>query len=196
MQITVKGKQLDVGDALRTHVTSALDGIVEKYFNRAIDGSVTLSREAGHLYTADIAITVGQGLVMSAHAQADEPYPAFDLAADKIAKRLRRYKKKLVDLHQRKEAPAETVAKFILESPPEDVDDGIEVPDGEPAVIAEMAWRVETLSVADAVMRLDLSGMPALLFRNAGHGELNMIYRRPDGNIGWVDPKVSSAAAE
>jgi ribosomal subunit interface protein len=191
MQLSVKGKQIDVGDALRLHVETRLNDIVGKYFNNSLDAHVTFSREA-HLFRADITVHAGRGLVLQANGAANEPYPAFDMAAERIARRLRRYKKKLVDLHHENQRLDETVVAnaFVLHGQEHDRE---EETNDNPVVVAEMTTPIELLTVSEAVMRLDLGDLPALMFRNRGHGGLNMIYRRPDGHIGWVDPTENAA---
>lgn len=186
MQLTVKGKQLDVGDALRTHVAESLSGIFDKYFGDPIEATVVLSREA-HLYRAQVSVHVGRGILLQGQAAAEQPYAAYDGAADRVAKRLRRYKRRLRD-HHRSEIEMQRAQHYVLAPESEDgAEDAVEV-DGKPAVIAEMASEVPTLSVSEAVMRLDLADEGAILFRNVAHGGLNMVYRRADGNVGWVDP--------
>jgi ribosomal subunit interface protein len=197
MQVTVKGKQLDVGDALRTHVKDQLATLVGKYFGNPMEATVILSKDA-HLYKADIQVHVGRGILLQSYAQANEPYPAFDEAADKVAKRLRRYKRRLKDHHERQtlaQLPVTSARKYILEADGADLEDfeepaesATEVNGHQPMVVAEMETAIEMLTVSEAVMRMDLAELPALMFRNRAHGGLNMIYRRPDGNIGWVDP--------
>jgi ribosomal subunit interface protein len=189
MQLSVKGKQLDVGDALRTHVDESLSRILDKYFGDALEVTVTLSRDA-HLYRAAISAHVGRGIQLEAHGEANEPYPAFDGAADRLSKRLRRYKRRLRD-HNGKpaEAAALTARQYILagERPEESEEESST--DGQPAVVAEMTTEIPTLTVSEAVMRMDLASLPAMMFRNSAHGGLNMIYQRGDGNIGWLDPR-------
>lgn len=193
MQLTVQGKQIDVGDALRTHVSEKMEEINNKFFNRAVDATVTFSREGhGHgVYRVNISIRVGKNIMVVAEDEAGDPYPAFDSTADRIAKQLRRYKSKLRDHHERMDDDSEaaiTVARDYTIAESADEDDGI--PQGEdPVVIAEMSAKIEKLSVSEAVMRMDLAGLNALLFRNAKHGNLNLVYRRTDGNVGWVDTK-------
>jgi len=153
---------------------------------------VTFSREA-HLFRADITVHAGRGIVLQANAAANEPYPAFDLAAERIARRLRRYKKKIVDLHHESHRAEEAVVAnaFVLHG--QEHHDREEEANDNPVVVAEMTTPIESLTVSEAVMRLDLGDLPALMFRNRGHGGLNMIYRRPDGHIGWVDPAETAA---
>ncbi|MEE8272876.1 MAG: ribosome-associated translation inhibitor RaiA [Alphaproteobacteria bacterium] len=193
MQLTVKGKQLDVGDALRVHVEDSLNAVAEKYFTNPIDATVVFSREA-HLYRADVSVHVGRNIMLQGNAAAEGPYVAFDQAADRVGKRLRRYKRRLKDHHKNGSADKAIPAQaYVLQAEPEELPDHIEEPT-EHVVIAEMTTAVETLTVSEAVMRLDLAGLPALMFRNGAHGGLNMIYRRGDGNIGWVDPQGSPEA--
>jgi ribosomal subunit interface protein len=193
MQLSIKGKQIDVGDALRTHVETQLKEITGKYFNGTLDAHVTFSREA-HLFRADITVHAGRGIVLQANAAANEPYPAFDLAAERIARRLRRYKKKIVDLHhensRNSHEDATVASAFVLHGEEHDRE---EEANDNPVVVAEMTTPIELLTVSEAVMRLDLGDLPALMFRNRGHGGLNMIYRRPDGHIGWIDPAETAA---
>ncbi len=191
MQLSVKGKQLNVGDALRTHVSESLSRILGKYFGDAIEVGVTLSRE-GHLYRAVVAAHVGRGIQLQAQGEADEPYPAFDTAADRLAKRLRRYKRRLRDHHKGTGPASESLPaqQYILAGDAEGQAAEDEI-NGRPAVVAEMATEIPSLTVREAVMRMALAELPALMFRNSSHSGLNMIYRRPDGNIGWIDPRGS-----
>lgn len=200
MEMTVQGKQIDIGDALRTHVKDKLIDIDEKYFNHATDATVTFSRE-GHgsgLFRVNISMRVGKNMFVVTEATENDPYVAFDSASEKAAKRLRRYKRQLRDHHARKEKTPEeeqikaqyyTLAVQGGEAEEQDNEmDGVPVGD-DPAVVAEISTVIETLSVSDAVMRMELSDRCALLFRNAKSNRLNMIYKRNDGNIGWVDPQ-------
>jgi ribosomal subunit interface protein len=187
MQLTVKGKHLDVGEAFRTHAADSMANLFDKYFGDAIEANVVLSREA-HLYRAQISAHIGRGIDMHSQADADTPYAAFDLAAGHLGKRLRRYKRRLRD-HHRSDTPIETGAQYILAGEEGDTEPPAETSNGAPVVVAEMATKIPTLSVGEAVMRLDLQNVPAMMFRNKAHGELNMIYRRADGTIGWVDPR-------
>jgi len=185
MQLSVKGKQIDVGDSLRQYVETQLKEVIGKYFTQPLDAQVTFSRE-GQLFRADIAIHAGRGLVIQANATANEAYPAFDMAAERSAARLRRYKTRLKDHHI--DASDESVMKaqsFVLNALH---DENVEEAPANPVVVAEMTTTIETITVSEAVMRLDLGDLPALMFRNRANGGFNMIYRRADGHIGWVDP--------
>lgn len=190
MQLTVKGKQIDVGDALRTHVADSLNSVVGKYFNNSLEANVVFSRDA-HLFKADIQVHVGRGILLQSASEATEPYPAFDTACEKLGKRLRRYKRRLRDHHGSDAAAEALPARYqVLEAEPEDHSDehAEEANGAAPLVVAEMQTTIDQLSVSEAVMRMELADRPALLFRNRAHGGLNMVYRRADGNVGWVDP--------
>jgi ribosomal subunit interface protein len=201
MQLTVTGKQVDVGDALRTHVEKTLEALLGKYFRTAIEAHAVFTREA-HLIAVDLSLHVGRGMVANSRGTATDYYAAFDAAAERLAKQLRRYKRRLRDYHG-KPRPAgerpEMARSFVL-APLEEEADINEAADigGEsetttdggiaPVVIAEMSAELPQLTVGEAVMRMDLADAPVLLFRNRSHGELNVVYRRGDGNIGWIDP--------
>src|SRR3984893_12350309 len=202
MQLIMTGKQIDIGDALRLHIETSLSSILEKYFKTAIEAHVVVSKEA-HLTTAEVSIHIGRGIVVNAHAAAPEAHPAFDAAAERLAKKLRRYKRRLRDQHAKaREASASTERAMAYVLAP--VTEGTEADDteeeaaedgtgGAPAVIAEMSTELPNLTVGEAVMRMDLADALVLLFRNRSHGELNLVYRRADGNIGWIDPELDPA---
>lgn len=191
MQLTVTGKQMDVGDAFRQHIADKLNHMLEKYFGDAIDVSVTVAREAAG-YRATIAAHVGKHVEMFADGQGHDPYPAFDSAAEHLSKRLRRNKRRLRDHHK---APLESLAApaYVLQPRDEELDEDQEAAES-PPVVAEMTKQISLLTVGEAVMRLDLMQDPALLFKNKAHGGLNMVYRRHDGTIGWIDPQNISQA--
>ena len=185
MQLTVTGKQIDTGTLLRDHVDAGLAAILGKYFKTAIEAHVVFSKEA-HLNRAEVSIHIGRGIVVNASASAAETYAAFDAAAERIAKQMRRYKRRLRDHHaQAREAfeVGERARDYVLAPVAEEGEEG-------PAVIAEMNTDVPSLTVDEAVMRMDLANAPVLMFRNRSHGELNIVYRRLDGNIGWIDPEL------
>ncbi|MCW5774659.1 MAG: ribosome-associated translation inhibitor RaiA [Rhodospirillaceae bacterium] len=193
MQITVTGRHLDVGASLRRHVEDGLGAAVAKYFDRAIEAQVKFDKR-GQFFLSDIAVHVGRGIVAHASAEADDAYLAFSGALEHLAKRLRRHKRRLRDHHnsEGRATKAEKAWQYILAGPGDEEPQEDTPTDGsggaKPLVVAEMEAEIPTLSVDEAVMRLDLGEAPALMFRNAGSGDLNMIYRRSDGHIGWVDP--------
>lgn len=190
MEINVTGRNIKVGAAFSQHVRARLEQAAEKYFFRSTEASVTATKEA-HLYTVVCMIHAGHGLNLQSHGEGGDVYGAFDEAADRIEKQLRRYKRRIKNHHNkglkgRAPAPAQS---YILaaeeESEPAEEE-------GDPAVIAETKTEIRTLSVGDAVMHMDLSGAPAMMFRNSKSGELNVVYRRDDGNIGWIEPDSAS----
>jgi ribosomal subunit interface protein len=190
MQITVSGKQVELSDALRARVADHLDLIAGKYFDHALEAQVTFSR-ARSFFTCDINVHAGRGLTLRGEGEAADAHAAFDDAAEHIAKRLRRYRRR-VNEHARdlahRERP-EAARQYVLRQeddgkPP--VDNGASATYA--TVIAETATEITLLSVGEAVMRMDLADQPVLMFRNSASGELNVVYRRSDGHIGWIDP--------
>jgi ribosomal subunit interface protein len=197
MQLSVSGKQIDVGDALRQHVAEALGGIIGKYFGKAIEAHVVFSREA-HLLRADISVHVHRDLQVKGQADAGDAYLAFDNAAERIAKRIRRYKRRLRDHHPRgRDAETErmTARSYVIAEQDETEVDSLPV-ETEPVIVAEMECEIPSLTVSEAVMRMNLADQPSLVFRNRAHGGLNVVYRRTDGHIGWVDPDLNSGRSK
>jgi ribosomal subunit interface protein len=193
MQLTVTGKQVEIGDALRGHIVSSIDSILAKYFKTAIEAHVVVAKEA-HLIHAEISLHIGRGMVVNASAAIDDAYAAFDAAAERVAKQLRRYKRRLRDHHAKVREPAEPVESVrdaVLAPVAEEAEEAD--PTAAPVVIAEIDTELPRLTVGEAAMRMDLADAPVLLFRNRAHGELNLVYRRADGNIGWVDPVLGPA---
>lgn len=187
MHIQISGQQIDIGDALRVHVVDKLNAGVGKYFDQSLDATVAFSRD-GEGYACTAKVHVFSGLTLFAEARAGDIYASFDQTAERMEKRLRRHKSR-IKAHKGRTAPAEDItAQYTVIDAEADLPDDHAEPPGQSAVIAEAPATVATLRVGDAVMRLDLSGAPVLMFRNAGHGGLNVVYRRPDGHIGWIDP--------
>ena len=195
MKVTIHGHHLDIGDALRTHISDKMSALNEKYFNHAVNATVTMSKDPRSLYKSHISMTIGHDIHVQATASEHEVYATFDQAAEKVAKQLRRYKRKIREHNEQKESAARQQAQeytlgFSVADEQLDQLTDAELDDhSEAIVVAEMTTNIQTLTVSDAVMRLTLSGNNAIMFRNASHGEINMVYRRQDGNIGWVDPK-------
>jgi ribosome hibernation promoting factor len=187
MHLIVKGKQLDVGDALRRHIEDSLAAVFDKYFGDAIDATALIAREA-HSIRAQLSVHVGRGILLQAQGIAEQPYAACDGAIERIAKRLRRYKRRLRD-HHRIDSAGRPAAQYILAGEPDGEDEHDERSLGQPVVIAELATTIPNLTVGEAVMRMDLAELPAMMFQNRAHGGLNVVYRREDGNIGWIDPQ-------
>ena len=186
MDIRVSGHQIDTGAALQSHAEERLTAIVEKYFARALSSQVTLGKAPQGAFRCDIVTHVMQGLILKGHAIAQEAHQALDQAADKIETQLRRYKRRLKDHHgQAALAAREEEAAYTVF----DAADGADEPGDAPVVIAETKVDVPEATVSNAVMMLDLRNTNALLFKNAGTGLHNMVYRRGDGSIGWVEPR-------
>jgi ribosomal subunit interface protein len=205
MELAIHGKQMDVGDALRTHVASKMEDINSKYFNRAIDVNITFSPEGHSFFKSHVSLRVGKDIMVQASAVEPNAYAAFDAAADKVAKQLGRYKRRLRDHHERLEQSPEAeltkardyvlAIKEIEGLSDKDVEEE-DIPQGnDPLIIAEISTHIQKMSVSDAVMRMDLSGQSALLFRNPKNNRLNMVYKRADGNIGWVEPSEENESA-
>ena len=200
MQVQVSGKHVDVGEALRTRVTDEILGSIGKYFDRGGDAEVTVTRE-GHSFRVDCAVQLASGQQLQSHGLGGDAHAAFSTALDKIETRIRRYKRRLKSHSNAATAKQAELASYYVLRAPEDVadDDGAwEEPasqDGAPAgmVIAETDREVKSMTVSMAVMELDLTESQTIVFRNAAHGGLSVVYRRPDGNIGWIDPERTKA---
>ncbi len=199
MSIQIHGHHFDLGEALQNHITDKVEAITDKYFGRMVSVSVNMTKETKSLFKTHISMTIGKDVHVSSTSSEHDVYASFDTAADKVAKQLRRYKRKLKDHHEQMEAAAEMrVPEYTLNVSLHDdqvdhlTDEEIEAQD-EPMIIAEMTTNIQTMSVSDAVMRLNLSGNNAMMFRNSKGGGLNMVYVRQDGNIGWVDPNTAQS---
>lgn len=197
MDIRVSGHQIDTGEALQTYVADRLNAMVDKYFSRALSSQVTFGKGAHGAFTSDIITHVNKGLILKSHGDAQDVHLSFDQAAEKLDKQLRRYKRRVQDRHQQAaHAQAEEEAAYTVFAAPAPWTDPIDSDDNDegaasdaPPVIAETTADIPEASVADAVMMLDLRDTGALLFKNAGTGAHNMVYRRRDGSIGWVEPR-------
>lgn len=194
MQVQVTGKHVDVGDALRSRVSDEITNSIAKYFDRGGGGAdVVVSRE-GSAFKVDCAVTLASGQQLTTQGIGGDAHLAFDAAMAKMSKRIRRYKNRLKDHHPQAVAAkqAENAAYFVIAS--SDTDDDLEEDDdapafGEPIIIAETERPIRSMTVSMAVMDLDLTEAQTIVFRNAAHGGLSVVYRRPDGNIGWIDPE-------
>jgi ribosomal subunit interface protein len=200
MHITVAGKQVATSDALRVHVEDGLTAITGKYFDHALEARVTFRKDAkgsqgGH-FACDINLHAARGLLLRGEGHGPDAHRAFDEAAEHVAKRLRRYRRR-VNEHARGAAPereevAQSAREYVVRTDESDPGEEEAPPihgADHPAVVAEPATEVLHLTVGEATMRLDLSGAPVMVFRNRGAGgSLNVVYRRADGHIGWIDP--------
>lgn len=190
MRYQISGKQLDVGEALQTHVKAELGETVDKYMQRPTDATVVFSRTA-HEYICEITVHLSTGLTASAAARAGEVYAAFEACREKLDKQLRRHKRRLKDHHRERVQPVEfdQAGLYVLAAEEDESDEG-----GDslaPVIVAEMETKVPTISVGEAVMQMELSTKPLLVFRNEKHGGVNVVYRRDDGHVGWIDPRNS-----
>lgn len=190
MKYQISGKQIDIGDSLTAHVKQELDAAVGKYAERPTAAQVVFSRNA-HEFVCETEVHLSTGLTAQASGRAVEIYAAFDQSVERMEKQLRRYKRRLKDHHRDRSNPVEVLgaSSYILAS-----GEGTDVePDSlQPMIIAEMETQVPTISVGEAVMQMELADAPVLVFRNEKTGGVNVVYRRDDGNIGWVDPRATA----
>jgi len=187
MGLRISGKNVDTGESFRTYAETHIGDALAKYFDGGYNGHVIVERE-GSGFRTTAAIHLDTGIVLQAEGTGQDVHQSFDIAAERIAKRLRRYKGKLKDHHRSRGAPT-AAREYVIEAPDEHSETPVE---GDPVVIAEQTTNLETLSVGGAVMAMDLSGQSVVVFRNAAHGGVNVIYRRSDGNIGWIDPALNT----
>ena len=187
MPFRISGKNLDIGEALRERVNTRIVEALGKYFDGGYSGHVTVEKE-GFGFRTECAVHLDSGMTLHTEANAADAYASADQAALSIEKRLRRYKGRLKDRHAARGNGGAVVdaASYVIEAP---TDDTVEESTGfNPVIIAEATTTLKQLSVSEAVLELDLTGAPVVVFRHANHGRVNIVYRRPDGNIGWVDP--------
>ncbi|MEH6664932.1 MAG: ribosome-associated translation inhibitor RaiA [Brevundimonas sp.] len=208
MQIQVSGKHVDVGDALGSRISQELEDGIGKYFERGGENAEVVVSRDGHQFKVDCWVRLASGQTLVTHGFGVDAHAAFSESLDKLEKRVRRYKRRLKDHHagprglspEQQENAAREVAALTVFRDPDTVQDEefgeAGAPGDAPAamVIAESQSEIRTLTVGRAVLELDLSGYPVLLFRNAGHGGISVVYRRPDGNIGWIDPERTVAS--
>ncbi len=188
MRYQISGKQIDIGEALQVHVKEELDTAVKKYAERPTDANVVFSKSANE-YVCEATVHLSTGLTAQARAHDHEIYASFEKCCDKMEKQLRRYKRRLKDHHSARTEPVEQfgAAAYILA--PESDESDSEPEKLEPIIVAEMETKIPSLTVGEAVMQMELAGAPVLVFRNEGKKEVNVVYRRDDGNIGWIDPQ-------
>jgi ribosomal subunit interface protein len=193
MPFRVSGKNIDIGEALRERISGRIAEATAKYFDGGFSGHVTIGKD-GFGFRAECVIHLDSGIVLEAEAMAGDAYASADQVADRIEKRLRRYKRRLKD-HQAARAnggtplPTIEAPSYVIAAPEHDDEETA----FNPVIIAEATTSLKRLSVSEAVMELDLTGAPVVLFRHAGHGRVNLVYRRADGHIGWIDPPLMKA---
>ena len=188
MRYQITGKQIDIGQALQTHVQTEMGEVFEKYAGRPTDANVVFSK-SGHEFVCEAEVHLSTGLTAQAKGHATEIYAAFDSASEKMEKQLRRYKRRLKDHHKERSQPVELsdAGSYILASNSESDE---QEPEGVSSmIVAEMETKIPELSVGEAVMQMEIANAPVLVFRNEGHSGINVVYRRDDGNIGWIDPR-------
>jgi ribosomal subunit interface protein len=190
MRYQISGKQIDIGEALQTHVKTQLEEILGKYAGRPTEAIVVFSK-SGHEYVCESVVHLSTGLTAQARGVATEIYAAFAASGEKMDKQLRRYKRRLKDHHRARSQPVELsdAGSYILASMEETEEPSDQ--DHTPVIVAETETKVPTISVGEAVMQMELSDSQLLVFRNEKHSGVNVVYRRDDGNIGWVDPRNS-----
>ena len=192
MTLRISGKHMDIGDAFRTRITDRIGEAIGKYFDRGFAGHVTVVKACSR-YTADCMIRLDSGTALQATGDAQEPTAAFEAAADRLETRLRRYKRRLKSHASGAGNGSATDIAYTVMAPLADDDE--EIPENyAPAIVAESTMVLKTMSVASAVIELDTKDTPVFVFRNAGNDHLNIVYRRPDGNIGWIDPSTTKVA--
>ena len=192
MRYKISGHQIEIGAALQTHVENCLTAATEKYAGRPTDANVTFSK-SGAEFVCETNIHLSTGLTCAARASAHEIYAAFDKACDKLEKQLRRNKRRLKDHHRNRERPVEIsgASSYILAASENDDETEDQTESLKPVIVAEMETSIPSLSVGEAVMQMELAGAPLLVFRNEGEDRVNVVYRREDGNVGWIDPRTN-----
>lgn len=195
LNVRVTGRNIDVGEALRSKIQEELEAGIGRYITRDGEAIVTLDKQR-HLYHVEAIVHLDSGISLESNGEANEPHAAFATALEKIEKRVRRYKRRLKDHHSKSATPLprEEVAYNIIEHNADQAEESLDDPNAGPAVIAETKKAVKTMTVATAVMQLELGLSPVLMFRNPRSGEFNVVYRRLDGNIGWIDPASGVSA--
>ncbi len=188
MRYQISGKQIDIGESLQRHVQDELGGVMGKYAGRPTDAQIVFSKSA-HEFVCETTVHLSTGLTAQAKGRSTEIYAAFENCSEKMEKQLRRYKRRLKDHHKERAEPVELsgASSYILAT-----DTASDTPEPEslqPVIVAEMEAKIPALSVGEAVMQMELAGAPVLVFRNEGKDGLNVVYRRDDGNIGWIDPQ-------
>ncbi len=194
MPFRVSGKNINIGDTLRERVNARMKEVMSKYFDGGFSGHVTVSKEKFG-FRSECFVHLTSGLTLEAEAIADDAYASTEQVALRIEKRLRRYKGRLKDRHAAREEahPSQAAASYVIAAPEAEAEE--EVTEFSPVIIAESVTTLRALSVSDAVLELDLTGAPVVVFRHGGNGRVNIVYRRGDGNIGWIDPPVPESSS-
>ena len=184
MTIIITGKHLEIGESLKTHIETELTSIVSRYMGEILEAQVVVGKE-NHLFRTDISVHISKNFVVHCHGQDTDPYKSAINALEKLESRISRYKKRLNDRRRHRDhhdhAPMQA-QQYVLHGENEDVGEDV------PLIIAEMSSEIPTLTVSEAVMKMDLADVAILMFRNAGNGQFNVVHRRTDGHVGWIDP--------
>lgn len=193
MKISVTGRQMDVGEAIQQHIQTIAQDLCAKYHLEPLDTQVVMSKDTHHnhhRFKTEVSMKLGRGVEVRAHGEADQAHEGVDGAFEMLGTRVRRYKKKLKDHLKHRDAHVEKsmALQYVLNGGSHDE----EVEDEHPLIIAETTTEIPTLSVSEAVMRMDLSDQTAFIFKNTTHGGINVVYKRCDGHIGWIDPKLKN----
>ncbi len=185
MTITITGKQMEIGDSLKQFIDTEIETVITRYMGDSHDATITMVKDAHHQFKTDITLHIGKNLVVHCTGSDSDPYKSVSSSLAKLESQIRRYKTRLRDKKRHAanhEHRSELVQKFVIQPQEEDTHDD------NPLIIAETTSEIHTLSVGDAVMRMDLSATPVVIFRNAANGEMNVVFRRTDGHVGWIDP--------
>lgn len=190
MRYQISGKQIDIGEALQNHVKAELDEMLSKYAGRPTEAYVVFSK-SGHEFVCEMVIHLSTGLTAQASAHDTEIYAAFDSGTEKMEKQLRRNKRRLKDHHRDRSQPVELSAadSYILAAT--DEADEAQATNDSPIIVAEMETKIPSISVGEAVMQMELADTHVIVFRNEKHNGINVVYKRDDGNIGWIDPRAT-----
>lgn len=188
MTITVTGKHTDIGDALRTNIEQLVTQVSERYFGEPIEAHIVVEKKYNQFFI-DFSVHISRNFIVRTHANHEDPYQATSQATERMETRIQRYKSRLKDRRRMKQVDEMSlnIPQYVLNAKEEDKGGDT------PIVIAEMSSSIATLTVSEAVMRMDLTDQPVLMFKNASHDGLSVVYKRSDGNIGWIDPKIQSA---
>jgi ribosomal subunit interface protein len=189
MSITITGKQMDVGESLKEFINTELETVVTRYMGDPHEATVTIVKDAHHQFKTDLTLHVGRGFFVHCAGSDADPYKSISAALEKLEAQIRRYKTRLRSKRHTAdhEHRAEMVQKFVIKPQEEDTHDD------NPLIIAETSSEIHTFSVGDAVMHMELSNTPAVVFRNVANGEMNVVFKRNDGHVGWIDPSLKRA---
>jgi ribosomal subunit interface protein len=183
MKISTSGKHIEIGESLKEHVETALKTLVKRQLGDVLEAHVVISKDK-HEFATDISVHVSRHFIVRAHAQDGDPYRSCDVALGKMEDRIHRYKTRLRDQKRNREEDFLPAQQYVISTQEEDKGEDM------PLIIAEMSHDIATLSVGEAVMRMDLSESPIMMFKNKSSGHFNVVYRRHDGHIGWIDPTI------